>query len=87
MTLAIDDALSVPIFHPKVDSSGSHHGGSGERVGGAVRPQPRGWQSRAGPGEWHRDREHGRCPRDQLSEYIGSDEHTSSKILKERFVV
>jgi hypothetical protein len=38
-----------------------------------------------GPGVWHRDREHGRCPRDQLSEHIGSEAHTDTKILKQRF--
>ena len=38
-----------------------------------------------GPGIWQRDREHGRVMSDQISSYIGSDEHRATKILKDRF--
>ena len=38
-----------------------------------------------GPGVWQRDREHGRVMSDQISSYVGSDEHRATKILKDRF--
>ena len=38
-----------------------------------------------GPGIWQRDREHGRVMSDQISSYVGSDEHRATKILKDRF--
>jgi phosphohistidine swiveling domain-containing protein len=38
-----------------------------------------------GPGVWHRDREHGRVKHEKISEYMGSDEHRATHLVKERF--